>query len=595
MERLLLTHLLDASIRSLALAMVAAVALGIARKRSAAFAHSIWTAVLLGMLLVFAAGPVLTPLPVRVNVNLVNPRLAAEPPAPDLDLPALSPPSAMGPIESHRVPFPWSNVAAWAYASIALALLGRIFVGWWLAHGLFTGSAPVDARFRESPLIAVPVVVGWIRPSILLPPEWRDWDRRKLEAVLAHENAHVRRRDSLTTLLAGFTRSLFWFHPLAWWIEHRLALLAEQACDEACLCILKDRWEYARLLLEMASAVEGAGARVPGHVLAIARPSQVRRRIDAVLDENSTAHPGLSWTRWSAVLLCSVPAVYAAGALRLERMAGLPAARSIPVPSPVLVAQVPVQTPAPAAVSAPAKAPPAANDNPFFAMVSVQTPDGRYVTGLGEKNFRVMQGNEAQTVTSFAEAEGQHAIGVVLTTTADVTSAVDDFQRNLHPQDESFVVQAGSSPVLDAISAAVVAVQQRKNPAKALVVITQDAANNPVRTVSEVSAVIRKASGVSIYVANITADIDMRKGALSQEVDLDAIARITGGQYILASSAGLADSLHQLAIQFRSGQYMLGFVPRSGQSGRYRRLSIELLQVQELPPLHVTSPWGYMW
>ncbi len=170
-----------------------------------------------------------------------------------------------------------------------------------------------------------------------------------------------------------------------------------------------------------------------------------------------------------------------------------------------------------------------------------------------------------------------------------------DFQQSLHPQDESFVVQAGASPVLEAISTAVAAVQQRKNPAKALVVITQDAANNPVGTVSEVSAVIRKASGVSIYVVNITADINIREGALSQEVDLIAIARITGGQYILASSAGLADSLHRLAIQFRSGQYMLGFVPRSAQSGRYRRLSIELLQVQELPPLHVTSPWGYMW
>ncbi len=387
MERLLLTHLLDASIRSLALAIVAAVVLEIARRRSAAFAHAVWTAVLLGMLLLFAAGPVLKPLPVRVSVNLVKPRLAVEPTAADLDLPALSPPPAMAPhVGSPRLTIQWSNIAAWAYRSIALALLGRIFVGWWLAHRLFTGSAPVDASFRESPLIAIPVVVGWIRPSILLPPEWRDWDQRKLEAVLAHESAHVRRLDSLSALLAGFTRSLFWFHPLAWWIEHRLALLAEQACDEACLCILKDRCEYARLLLEMASAVEGAGARVPGHVLAMARPSQVRQRIDAVLDESRTAHPGLSWTRWSAVAtLCSIPAVYAAGALRLEPGTGLPAAKPIPIPSPILVAQVPARTPKAPAPADAAKVPPAVNDNPVFATVSVQTPDG---TGMRQGSVK---------------------------------------------------------------------------------------------------------------------------------------------------------------------------------------------------------------
>ena len=45
---------------------------------------------------------------------------------------------------------------------------------------------------------------------------------------MAHEEQHVRRRDSLVALLAAFNRSIFWFHPLAWWIEHKLSLLAEQ-------------------------------------------------------------------------------------------------------------------------------------------------------------------------------------------------------------------------------------------------------------------------------------------------------------------------------------------------------------------------------
>jgi hypothetical protein len=212
-----------------------------------------------------------------------------------------------------------------------------------------------------------------------------------------------------------------------------------------------------------------------------------------------------------------------------------------------------------------------------------------------------MEAYEERSVTSFAEAEGKHAIGVVLTTTADVTSAVDDFRKNLHPEDESFVVQAGASPVLEAISAAVAAVRQRKKPAKALVVITQGAAKNPSAPEPEVSALVRKASGVSIYIADIAdirRDIDKDPPGppfLSQEVDLTAIARITGGQYLSVNSpAGLTETLHRLAGQLSNGQYMLGFVPGPGETGRYRRLNVELLQVQGLPPLQVTSPWGYI-
>jgi len=80
--------------------------------------------------------------------------------------------------------------------------------------------------FFESELIAVPLTVGWLRPKILLPLKWRELDREKLDAVLAHEGAHVRRRDGLVAALAGINRCIFWFHPLAWWLERRLRFLA---------------------------------------------------------------------------------------------------------------------------------------------------------------------------------------------------------------------------------------------------------------------------------------------------------------------------------------------------------------------------------
>jgi len=51
-------------------------------------------------------------------------------------------------------------------------------------------------------------------------------------------------------------RCVFWFHPLAWWVERKLAILAEEACDEASLAATGDRQSYAAALVEMAEAVQ---------------------------------------------------------------------------------------------------------------------------------------------------------------------------------------------------------------------------------------------------------------------------------------------------------------------------------------------------
>ena len=77
------------------------------------------------------------------------------------------------------------------------------------------------------------MTVGWLHPVIVLPPNWRDWPAGKLEAVLTHEHEHARRRDPLVQWLALLNRAVFWFHPLAWWLERRISALAEEACDAA--------------------------------------------------------------------------------------------------------------------------------------------------------------------------------------------------------------------------------------------------------------------------------------------------------------------------------------------------------------------------
>jgi beta-lactamase regulating signal transducer with metallopeptidase domain len=80
--------------------------------------------------------------------------------------------------------------------------------------------------------VATPRVIGWLHPRLVLP-EGLDarLEPRELQAVLAHELAHVARRDTLARALASVIATLAWFNPLVWVARRRLADEAEQACD----------------------------------------------------------------------------------------------------------------------------------------------------------------------------------------------------------------------------------------------------------------------------------------------------------------------------------------------------------------------------
>jgi beta-lactamase regulating signal transducer with metallopeptidase domain len=71
-----------------------------------------------------------------------------------------------------------------------------------------------------------PITVGWFAPVLILPRDWSRWPAEQLAVVLTHEQEHARRHDPLVQWLALFSRAMFWFHPLAWWLERRLAALA---------------------------------------------------------------------------------------------------------------------------------------------------------------------------------------------------------------------------------------------------------------------------------------------------------------------------------------------------------------------------------
>ncbi len=96
--------------------------------------------------------------------------------------------------------------------------------------------ARTRTRLLVSSELMEPGVLGIFHPALLWPAQLSDrLEDTHLEAILAHEVAHVHRRDNLVALIHMIVETIFWFHPFVWWIERKMVEERERACDEAVL------------------------------------------------------------------------------------------------------------------------------------------------------------------------------------------------------------------------------------------------------------------------------------------------------------------------------------------------------------------------
>ena len=190
---------------------------------------------------------------------------------------------------------------ATGWSPLALALLGAwlvgvaLVVGRWAARALkvrallrssapYAGALPNIAagpEVRSSAALVEPALVGVIRPVLLLPDGIAEvLTRAQLDAVIAHELSHWRRRDNLTAAVHMVVEAVLWFHPLVWWIGARLIEERERACDETVVRQGHDGRAYAEAILNVceryvASRLECAagvsGADLKRRVIEIAR------------------------------------------------------------------------------------------------------------------------------------------------------------------------------------------------------------------------------------------------------------------------------------------------------------------------------------
>jgi uncharacterized protein (TIGR03435 family) len=304
--------LLTASIvRPFALVATAWFSLRVCGIRHPASKHAVWTAVLVGMLpLPFVS--VITPhwkvpvLPAKREIpaqGIVARGADVTAPMP-VDFAASKP-------EAPSV----ETVVIWIYLAGLFAMVVYRAAGWVLLWRIMLRARLLRGRFlRESDDVLTPVAVGILRPAVILPVGWRQWDADTRRAVLAHELAHLRRHDAVVSALAWWTRCLFWFHPLAWWVSRQVSELAELACDAAALEKGGDPARYSRMLLAFADSVNRAGRRVALPGMAMAGGSGVDRRIDSVFEFSDgpmrkLARPTVALALIGVPLICLVASV----------------------------------------------------------------------------------------------------------------------------------------------------------------------------------------------------------------------------------------------------------------------------------------------
>lgn len=159
-----------------------------------------------------------------------------------------------------------------------------------------------SVRLLATDRVDSPSVIGWLRPVILAPvgvlcrlaPE-------QVEALLAHELAHVRRHDYLVNVLQGIAESLLFYHPAVWWISNQIRAEREHCCDDLAVAASGDVLVYARALAELESMR-------PAHCKAAlsASDGSLLRRIRRLTNPVAAHRPagwGAAWSLGSLLLL----------------------------------------------------------------------------------------------------------------------------------------------------------------------------------------------------------------------------------------------------------------------------------------------------
>jgi VWFA-related protein len=262
--------------------------------------------------------------------------------------------------------------------------------------------------------------------------------------------------------------------------------------------------------------------------------------------------------------------------------------------------------------------------------VTVTDPLNRFVTGLDKDYFKLFEDKVEQQVTQFSSEDAPLSIGLVFDTSGSMGSklqksrqAAAQFFKTANPEDEFFLVtfndrpelsigftgdteqvqnkltftqSKGRTALLDGVYLAMNQMKKARNPRKALLIISDGGDNSSRYTESEIKNAVREAD-VQIYAIGIYEPIASR-GRTSEELAgpglLSEIAEQTGGRAFSVENLNeLPDVAAKIGMELRN-QYVLYYTPKNQErDGKYRRVTVKLIQPRGLPPLKAFYRLGY--
>ncbi|MGD0500292.1 MAG: M56 family metallopeptidase [Bryobacteraceae bacterium] len=347
---------------------------------------------------------------------------------------------------------PWQQALPWlalAWAAGVALFSVRLFGGWRMTTRLrrvavtppppewrltlvdlmdrMRVSAP--ARLLVSSLAPAPMVVGWMKPVVLMPVELLTGLRAdQVRALLAHELAHILRRDYLVNILQSVTEAALFYHPAVWWVSERIRAEREACCDDLAVEATGDALVYAGALADLDTR-RRARLRLAAAATGGSLVSRIRRLLgEAEPVSHALPGAGIAWTM-SLLWLAGLSAVLAHGAHTTAAT----------TPRPFVPPTVTETTPATFQIPPPPPAGPVASPltatlmfDPFFALPVPQAaqPDA-------EKQLASVSG-VVSTSTGKPVAGAQ--VALMPTTPSPVSSAAGGAKTAVSGPDGAFTI-----------------------------------------------------------------------------------------------------------------------------------------------------------
>lgn len=328
--------------------------------------------------------------------------------------------NSVGPVQAPLPSIDWLRCAVWAWFGGVLVFALRALGGWILLERLHgEKSEPLAAglaqrclqlqerlgltrtvRYLHTRLIGAPAVMGWFRPVVLIPVSaLSGLSTEQLEAVIAHELAHIKRLDCFVNLFQIAAETVLFYHPAVWWVSNCVRAERENCCDDVAVSVCGNAGDYARALTVMES-----WRATPALVLA-ANTGSLRSRVGRLLGveaiTRSIPRGGLA----AVGALCAAGALFAtttanrvftnisdvdSGSADVQYLPERPAAPTVPAIAYTAPSCTRAERAVPmiAAVSDPVEATPQTPEPPPSPGDDVQAGKGSYIAGLKDAGLK---------------------------------------------------------------------------------------------------------------------------------------------------------------------------------------------------------------